>query len=498
MPDTLHARFTAVAARHPDRIAVSDGAVEVTYRELDEGSAEAAAVLAAELRPGERLVALRASRGVLAPAGMLAIMRAGAGYVPIDPGYPEERRAYIAADSRVSLVLTDRLAEGEEAVASVGGLHLVRLESPGPHEVPDDVAYVIYTSGSTGNPKGCVVGHGHVLSLMDATAGLYDFGEEDVWTLFHSTSFDFSVWEVWGPLLSGGRAVVVHPVQQLDPLDFAELLERERVTVLNQVPSVFGNLVVECARNGVGLPGLRYVIFGGEAVNPADVRAWWSAGISPDCALVNMYGITETTVHASHCPLDEDVFDGPDATTPIGIPLPNLAFSLRDEDGEPVADGEAGELWVSGGGAAHGYLDRAELTAERFVTDSREGDERRYYRSGDWAVRDERGAYHYIGRRDGQVKLNGFRIELGEVESTVASADGVRQCVCVVEKDSTGGSILVAHIATLPGREVDLGAVRQRVAARLPAHMCTLRYQIHRTLPLTGNGKVDRRALVSR
>ena len=494
LPDSLHARFAATAARFGDRVAVGGDGTELTYRDLDARSAKVAAVLTGNLRPGERLVALRTSRGVRTPVGLLAVLRAGAGYVPVDPAYPEERRRYIMDDSRVSLVVADRPAgDGEETVAEVDGMYVIRRTcvTGAPVDVPEDTAYVIYTSGSTSAPKGCVVGHPQVLSLMDATVRHFAFTEDDVWTLFHSTSFDFSVWELWGALLYGGRAVVVQAMQLLDPLDFTDLLLRERVTVLNQVPSVFGNLAAASAAGGTTLPDLRYVVFGGEAVNPADVRLWWESGTAPDCAMVNMYGITETTVHTSFRRLDAEALSGgPASTTPIGLPLDNLRFSLRGEDGRAVADGEPGELWVTGGGTAYGYLDRPGLTAERFVT----AEGRRYYRSGDWAVR-AGGEYHYIGRRDGQVKLNGHRIELGEVEAVVAAADGVRQCVCTVDRDPLGGSILTAHVTAGHGRRIDVDAIRAYAASRLPAYMCTMRFEAHESLPLTDNGKVDRRAL---
>ncbi|GLZ77530.1 hypothetical protein Afil01_23370 [Actinorhabdospora filicis] len=488
--ESLHERFRQTAARFPERIALSDVDAQISYAELDAASDALAAEIAAALRPGERLVALSTGRGVAGPAGMLAILKAGAGYVPVDPDYPEQRRRYILDDSRVSLVVTDRVEDGE-LLAEAGGLKLLRRAAAEPHDVPADTAYVIYTSGSTGDPKGCVVGHGHVLSLMDATDPLFAFTETDVWTLFHSTSFDFSVWEIWGPLLYGGRGVVVHPAHRLDPVDFAELLRAEGVTVLNQVPSAFGNLAIACALTEITLPDLRYVIFGGEAVNPADVLAWLDAGTAPNCVPVNMYGITETTVHVSHCVIERGTFTGgPEATTPIGDPLPSLGFSLRGEDGRPVPDGEPGEFWVSGLGVSHGYLNRPELTAERFVTE----DGRRYYRSGDWGVRDN-GRYHYVGRRDRQIKLNGHRIELGEVEAVIADFAAVRRCVCTIETDHFGVGILVAHLTAEPGLDLAIGALRAHVAERLPAHMRSMRFETHEALPLTDNGKVDRRAL---
>ncbi|KUN09336.1 hypothetical protein AQI95_05830 [Streptomyces yokosukanensis] len=320
-------------------------------------------------------------------------------------------------------------------------------------------------------------------------------GPQDVWTLFHSLSFDFSVWELWGPLLYGGRLVVVDRDAATDPLEFARLLVARRVTVLNQVPSAFGNLVTEAADEGIRLPALRRVVFGGEALVPADVRRWWAQGIAPDAQLVNMYGITETTVHVTWCPLSPAVLEqAAPGRTPIGRPLPHLTVSLRDAQGDPVAAGEPGEIWVAGAGVTHGYLDRPELTAGRFV-DPADGSGR-HYRSGDWAVADAEGGLFYAGRQDGQVKLRGFRIELGEIEAALRALPGVSGAACLVTADAHGEQSLTAYLVA-DRTELPASTVRTELAVRLPSHMVPQHVHYLERLPVTPHGKLDRAALAA-
>ncbi|MGW2640689.1 amino acid adenylation domain-containing protein [Streptomyces sp. NPDC001348] len=497
-PDRLDLRFHRVAARHPDRPALTDADGTVSYGWLAERARAVTAALRGRVTPGAP-VALRSGASRHALAGLLGILGAGACYVPVDPAYPAERRRHLLEDSRAALVLSPDepgADDAERVVERVGGLLLTaRPTAAAPHEMPGDTAYVIYTSGSTGTPKGCVIGHTQVLALLDAALPPYAVGPDDVWTLFHSWSFDFSVWEIWGALLTGARAVIVDRSTAADPEAFAGLLAEQRVTVLNQVPSAFGALVAEVAATGRRLPALRHVVLGGEALVPDDIRRWWAADVAPGAAVTNMYGITETTVHVTYGPLTPGTLaEGVPGRTPIGRPLAHLTVELRDEHGRPVAPGEPGELWVGGAGVGHGYLARPELTAARFPTGP---DGRRYYRSGDWAVAGEDGRLYYVGRMDGQVKLRGFRIELGEIEQQLRTVPGVSQAACVVEPAGPAGgaerltACLVADRAVAPSR-----AVREALAARLPAHMLPQRLVYLDRLPLTDHGKLDRRALV--
>ncbi|HTI23535.1 MAG TPA: amino acid adenylation domain-containing protein [Kutzneria sp.] len=490
--DTLHERFRAVAALHPERPAVTAGPETSTYAQVAALADLVADQLASVLRPEDRLVGLRVTRRAAAPSALIGILAAGRGYVPVDPDYPAARQDYIVGDCGLAVVVTDgELRADEVAVATVGPLVVARRTDPGVAAVvPDDTAYVIYTSGSTGAPKGCVVGHGHVLALFDGCDGLFDFTADDVWTAFHSFSFDFSVWELWGPLLTGGRVVIVPSAAAADAEAFKALLAHERVSVLSQVPSSFGSLTRELALAPTPLPSLRHIVFGGEAIVPADLERWDGLGLAPRSVITNMYGITETTVHVSFCRLTpKDLAAATPGTTPIGVALPHLEVLIVDEDGRPLPDLEPGEMWVGGAAVTYGYLNRPELTAQRFVT----VDGRRYYRSGDHAVRHPDGSLYYVGRMDHQVKLRGYRIELAEVEAAVRALPGVSAAACGVEETRAGHQMLVAYI--VPNAEVTDRQLQEALAESLPQHMRPQRFRRLAELPITGNGKLDRKAL---
>ena len=490
MFDTLNARFRSVAAGQPDRTAVRGPDVTLTYRELDELSDRLAdAIRAVGTPPGP--VAVRMERGGYVPVAVLAAVKADRAYVPVDPAYPSRRQDHLLADSAARLVLCDGdPREGESVLASVDRVMVAeRCDAP-PSTLPAGTAYVIYTSGSTGVPKGCVVTHANVLALLDGAGPRFGFRSDDVWTLFHSLSFDFSVWELWGALLSGGCLVTVSREATTDPRVFLDLLRRQRVTVLNQVPSVFGHLVAEAAATGAHLPALRRVVFGGEAIVPTDVARWWKLGVAPNADLVNMYGITETTVHVSYVRLTPQLLDGcGPGRTPIGRALAHLEVSLRDADGRPVGADEPGEMWISGTGVCVGYLGRPGLTAERFPQEDGE----RYYSSGDWALRTVEGDLYYLGRRDDQVKVGGFRIELGEVESALQALPGVGGAACAVERTSAGVDQIVAYV--VGGPPAGPPEIRRMLAATLPAHLVPHRVRRIVRMPVTDHGKLDRAAL---
>ncbi|MFF9765686.1 non-ribosomal peptide synthase/polyketide synthase [Streptomyces sp. NPDC014636] len=507
--DTLDRLFAAQAARTPDAEAVTCGDDRLDYATLDERSGRLAHRLA-ELGAGpEKFVALALPRSTDLVVAVLAVLKTGAAYLPIDPGLPPERLRHLLADAEpVTLVTTTGTRAGttvplllldDPAVRA----DLARRPAAGParRALPESPAYAIYTSGSTGRPKGVVVPHANVVRLFTRTRHWFGFGPDDVWTLFHSYAFDFSVWELWGPLLHGGRLVVVPEDTARSPEDFLRLLADEQVTVLNQTPSAFYPLIradAELPDTGARL-ALRTVIFGGEALDVARLAGWYAR--HPDTAprLVNMYGITETTVHVTYAGLDRSTAR-PGTASPIGTGIPDLRLYVLDDTLRPVPPGAVGELYVAGEGLARGYLNRPGLTATRFPADPFGRPGTRMYRTGDRARWRADGTLEYLGRADQQVKIRGYRIEPGEIEAALHSHPGVGAATVGVYEDTAGTRRLVAHVVgTGTG---DAGApppsaaeLRSHLEGLLPAHMVPAAYVPMTALPLTVNGKLDRRAL---
>ncbi|WP_192939019.1 non-ribosomal peptide synthetase [Streptomyces cinnamoneus] len=511
---TLPELFRAQAERCPDATAITFEGVELSYGELDARANRLARLLVSRGVGAESLVAVCMERSAELVVALLAVVKAGGAYVPVDPEYPVERMEYVLGDAAPVLVVTSGAAAGK--LPSVDGLVRVVVDDAavvaelaelsggelgaverGGVVLPSHPAYVIYTSGSTGRPKGVVVPHQNVVRLFGGTDGWFDFGADDVWTWFHSFAFDFSVWELWGALLHGGRLVVVPHGVSRSPGDFLSLLVRERVTVLNQTPSAFYQLMQADARDpelGAGL-ALRCVVFGGEALDLGRLREWYARHAEDAPVLVNMYGITETTVHVSYVALDQSsVGEGPVGSL-IGRGIPNLRLFVLDEVLEPVPAGVAGELYVAGRQLARGYLGRAALSAERFVACPFGVAGERMYRTGDVVRWRADGQLEFVGRADDQVKIRGFRIELGEIETALISHSSVGQATVLVREDTPGDKRLVAYVVPATADGVDATDVRQHVAGSLPDYMVPAAVLVLDELPLTVNGKLDRRAL---
>jgi amino acid adenylation domain-containing protein len=498
--DALLRRFQAQIRSRPDAVALVAGEIRVTYAELGRRAERVRALLAtAGVRSGE-LVGVRLPRGDDVAVAILGVLGHGCGYLPIDPAYPVARQDYLVHDSGIRHVLehgpAQTGADAETRAGTVLVLTPVPGSPPGGRTLPDGTAYVIYTSGSTGRPKGVPVTQRQVAALMTAAEELFDFGPEDRWSLVHSHSFDFSVWEMWGAWWHGGSAVVVPVECTYDAALLADLLAAQKITVLNQVPSMFGQLVNRMDGSGRSLPELRHIVFGGEAVNLADVRRWRDAGCAPRARLANMYGITETTVHVTYRSLDGDLPPGPPGTTPIGRPLAHLGVLLLDDELRPVPPGTPGQLAVHGAGVGQGYLGRPGQTAERFV--SLPGVSGPVYLSGDWAVEDEWNDLHYIGRKDDQIQLRGLRIERGEVAAAVLSHPDVAACAVTAPPNPVGDPVLVAHFVPRSEPGPSTSELRRHVADLLPRAMVPARFAKHRELPLTAHGKVDLAALDER
>ncbi|WP_185149035.1 non-ribosomal peptide synthetase [Streptomyces sp. Ag109_O5-1] len=520
---TLPGLFAAQVACTPDAVAVVFEGVRLSYREVDERSSRLARLLIGRGVGPESLVGVLMERSPDLVVALLAVLKAGGAYVPIDPDYPVERIAGTLHDAAPIAVLTTAQIAGQVAEQVGAGFGVgtwvvvddpqVRAELAGLDGgavtdgdrrgalLPDHPAYVIYTSGSTGRPKGVAVPHVNVVSLFAGTDEWFGFGADDVWTWFHSYAFDFSVWELWGALLHGGRLVVVPFAVSRAPREFLELLVRERVTVLNQTPSAFYQLMradAEHPRLGAEL-ALRSVVFGGEALDLGRLRGWYERHRDDAPVLVNMYGITETTVHVSYLALDAAMAGAGRAASLIGRGIPGLRTYVLDDGLLPVPVGVAGELYVAGAGLARGYLNRAGLTAERFVACPFGQPGERMYRTGDLVRWTADGVMEYAGRVDDQVKIRGFRIEPGEIEAVLAAHRQVGQAAVVVREDTPGDKRLVAYLvpqrdAVSEGRDV-AADVRAFVAERLPQYMVPSAVVVLEALPLTVNGKLDRRAL---
>ena len=506
----LHHLFFARAEEHPERIALVAGEQRFTYGEL----AARAQALATRLRAlglgAEQRVAILLERGPRQVVAILGVLASGAAYVPVDPNHPVERIAHVLRDAEVEAVVGEArpgsareavppevpvliLDDGEAAQATTAtGVGFDWRRAGG-----DRLAYVLYTSGSTGRPKGVGVTHRNVLALLAAGEATFDFGPDDVWSLFHSTAFDFSVWELWGALAWGGRVVLVSETLRRSPRDFARLLVDEGVTVLDQTPSAFRALAEFWRRENGAPASLRWVIFGGEGLDGRTLRAGSFPWAEEGPTLVNMYGITETTVHVTRRAL-EPVHRGLDGPVPVGEALPGWGFGVYDRRLRLQPPGAPGEIGVSGLGLARGYLGRPALTAERFVPDPETREPGgRLYRSGDLGRRRADGEVEVLGRIDGQVKIRGHRIELQDVAAALDRHPSVGRAE-VVLLDRGDDPQLVACVLPVAGADeatLDPDGLRRWSQRTLPEAMRPAAFLTLDQLPLTVNGKLDRRAL---
>lgn len=474
-PTTIPEAFRRVVDRSPDATALCDRDVRLTYARLDALSdAVAGGLRERGIGPGDRVVVCLERTSELVVV-LLGVLKAGACYVPTDPAYPADRLAYTARDAAAALVVTRLAGFPADDVVTPDDL---AGEAPPCPPAADSPAYVIYTSGSTGRPKGVVVPHRNVTALVDATRDEYGLDADQVWTLFHSSAFDFSVWEVWGCLLTGGRLVVVSYEDSRDPERFRDLLAGEAVTVLSQTPSAFAQLLdVDHAALAV-----RLVVLGGEPLDARVLLRWYDR--HPDCRVVNMFGITETTVHVTAQTCDRGLALA--ASRSVGRPLPGWHVYVVDERGRPTPPGVPGEIWVGGAGVALGYLNRPELTEQRFVPDPYA--EGTVYRSGDLGRLLPDGTLHHLGRIDGQVKIRGFRVELDEIRAVLLESPDVRAAAVVVRDPGTARARLDAYVVPAG---LDTGDLHTRARDILPDHMVPATVTAVDSLPLTTNGKLD-------
>ncbi|WP_194788519.1 non-ribosomal peptide synthetase [Pseudomonas sp. UFMG81] len=496
----LHQRFEVHAEARPEATALIFEQQTLSYGELNRRANQLAhRLIGLGIGPDQR-VAICVERGPAMIVGLLGVLKAGAAYVPIDPAAPAQRIAFTLADSAPRAVLSQA-----DCLALLGtpSVPVIDLDDPtladeahgNPRPqglLPSHLAYVIYTSGSTGLPKGVMVEHGNASRLFSATHDWFGFNPQDVWALFHSFAFDFSVWEIWGALAYGGQLLIVPQRISRAPDECYALLCQSGVSILNQTPSAFRQLIAAQGRSTLQ-HSLRQVIFGGEALEPGTLKPWYARIDNAGTRLVNMYGITETTVHVTYRPLqaaDAQLL----GASPIGMRIPDLRLYVLDARRQPVPAGVAGELYVGGAGVARGYLNRDALTAERFIADPFVAGGR-LYKTGDLARWAADGSLDYLGRNDDQVKIRGFRIELGEIEARLAACPGVREAVVLARRDSAGEPRLVAWWLAETGAAPSANTLRQALLADLAEYMVPAAFVRLDSFPLTGNGKLDRKAL---
>ncbi|MCP5107454.1 MAG: amino acid adenylation domain-containing protein, partial [bacterium] len=502
---TIHRLFeqTVETASHLPAVIYED--VELSYRELNRRANRLARCLKNDfqVRPGD-LVGIMVERSEKMIAGLLGILKAGAAYIPIDPNYPEKRVNYILKDSQCRLLLCDDKT-GENAARRFDGTVMditPILEKQGPGDenlldinvTPTDTAYVIYTSGTTGRPKGCMISHENLVRLLINDSRPFHFDRNDTWIMAHSFCFDFSVWEMYGALLNGGKLIVPSWDAVRDVPGFPALVKKHGITVLNQTPGAFYRFIAEEKKSAVKELSrhLRIVIFGGDKLEPDYLKEWVEMYPLQDIRLVNMYGITETTVHVSWYPLTADDVHAPYPISPIGGPLPETTVYLMDEALNLQPVGVKGEFYVGGTGLARGYLNNPDLTAQRFIENPYlEGE--LMYKTGDIGKRSADGNIEYLGRVDGQVKIRGYRIELGEIENGLLSHPGIKEAVVRAGKDKDGNNYLAAYFTT--SEELEINILREFLKDILPGYMVPAYFVQMEKFPLTANGKIDKKNL---
>ena len=492
---TIHGLFVEQAALHPSRPAVTTNGQSLSYAQLDVAARRLASQLVqAGVHVGDR-VAIWLPRGNEMIVSLLATIMAGGCYVPLDPEYPEERLRFILEDSGARVVISH-----SQHRSPFPSLREVSFDAPGkpaptalPTVAPDAPAYVIYTSGSTGKPKGCLITHRNVVRLLKNQRFDFPLGPDDVWIVAHSFCFDFSVWEMYGALTYGGRVVVAPREVVRDIRSFVDLVIAERVTVLNQTPAAFYAFLAEGLQRTTHdfSTHLRYVIFGGDRLEARYLAEWADRYGVDRPLLINMYGITETTVHVTFHQVTEAEIRASDGRSIIGRPLPETEVWVLDRHQRVLPVGVVGELYVGGTGVGLGYLNRPDLTAERFLPDPR-GHGRRLYRSGDLGRWREDGELEYLGRNDHQVQVRGFRVELGEVEAACLAQDSIEKAVVLPHEETAGQVELVAYLV---GTRRSASEMRAALVGRLPHYMVPSYFEWVAAIPLTANGKIDRKAL---
>ena len=491
---TINQLFEDQAEKTPDHTALVFEETRMTYGELNSKANAIADVLLSKGIVPDDIVAISAAPSLEMIAGILGILKAGGAYLPMDPDFPDDRIEYMLTDSKAKALLTQKVFQDRFRTFA----DCIILDDPdnlpdhpaNPQQVhgPGNLAYIIYTSGSTGKPKGVMIEHRNVVRLLFNSKFQFQFSEQDVWTLFHSFCFDFSVWEMYGALLYGGRLVIVRKQTAKDTKKFLEVLKKEKVTVLNQTPAAFNNLILDEMSSTDHTLCLRYVVFGGDALKPAQLASFH--GMYPSVKLINMYGITETTVHVTFKEIgDEEIALN---ISNIGKAIPTLNTFVVDRMMNLVPVGVPGELCVSGEGVGRGYLNNPELTMQKFCRDPFSGLDK-MYRSGDLAKVTAGGDLEYLGRIDNQIKIRGYRIEIGEIEAGLLLHPDIKEVLVIVRKNQYDESQLYAYFTS--DAEISYDDLKSFLGRSLPQYMIPAFFIKMEKMPLNRNGKIDRGAL---
>ncbi|NOQ25406.1 MAG: amino acid adenylation domain-containing protein [Bacteroidales bacterium] len=487
----LHRIFEEQVEKQGDKIAAKFGDQQISYRELNNKANQLGHALQQDGIGLNSIVGLIQDKSIEMLISILGVLKAGGSYLPINPTYPQERIEFLINDSNADLVIVSNETSGEtiKPQINVNSLFGTDLSTSNLvlEQTSESAAYIIYTSGTTGKPKGVIINHENVVRLLFNESNLFDFNDQDVWSMFHAYNFDFSVWEFYGSLLKGGELIVLSDTEVKDANLISEKILKENITVFNQTPASFYNLKNSNESLLNKNLQLRYVIFGGDALAPAKLKIWKDH--FPEIKFINMYGITETTVHVSYKEIsDNEIARG---KSNIGKSIPTLASYILDENQELLPQGAGGEICVSGAGISMGYLNNPELTHEKFIINPFKPGEY-IYRSGDKGRILPDGDIEYLGRIDQQVKIRGYRIELAEIEKVLLKHENIEKCVVIVKEDSEDKH-LCSYIVY--EKEIEQEELRTYLSNHLPDYMIPSYFVKMDTLPLTANGKVNRKAL---